>query len=678
MSRKYERIRNIGIIAHIDAGKTTVTERILFYTGKSYKMGDVDEGTAVMDWMPLEQQRGITITAAVTTCYWRDHEIHIVDTPGHVDFTIEVERSLRVLDSAVVVFSAVEGVEPQSETVWHQSNKYRIPRLVFVNKMDRLGADYFRTVQMMRDKLGCDPLLLQIPWGQEKEFQGVIDLVSMKGIRWNEESLGATFEGMDIPGSLLEEAAPHREALLEKLADHNDEIAEHYLAGEQIAEALLRSVIRRGTLASQFAPVLCGAALKNKGVQPLLDAIVDYLPGPNEVPPVRGKVPDSDQWEERPCDGNAPLAALAFKVAMDQGRKLVYLRIYSGRLQAGQDVFNISKGTREKLARLLLMHANKRERVDRAEAGSLVAAMGLKDTATGDTLCDGEHPIILEPMEFYSPVISIAIEPKTRADQEKLGFTLAKLADEDPTFKVKEDEETGQTIISGMGELHLDILVERLRSDYNVNVNVGKPQVVYRETILKEHEHETRFEREIQGAVQKGHVIVRVRPLGRGEGNRVIIAVDEMQIPPSFHEALREGLLEASYGGVLRGYPIMDVQAEVVGGSYEEQTGTELAYKVAASMAFKAACEGAEPVLLEPIMRVDIVVPSEFLGDVLGDLSARGGKIERIENRGVVQNVTALVPLRRTFGYTTTLRSLSQGRGTMSMHFSRYDLAGRS
>lgn len=678
MRGKLQQVRNIGIIAHIDAGKTTVTERILYYTGRSYKMGEVDDGTAVMDWMPQEQERGITITAAVTTCFWRGHEIHIVDTPGHVDFTIEVERSLRVLDGAVVVFSAVEGVEPQSETVWHQSDKYHIPRVVFVNKMDRVGADFFGTIRMMKSKLGCRPLLLQIPWGKEGEFQGVIDLVRMKGIRWNEESLGATFDIVEIPEPLLPEAHRLRDELTEALGDRNDRIAELYLAGEPLPEDLLKDEIRRATIAFDLVPVTCGAALKNKGVQPLLDAIVDFLPSPLEIPPVRGQVPGTGHWEERPSDDHAPLAALAFKVAMDQGRKLVYLRIYSGSLKAGEEVFNVTKGKREKVARLLQMHANKRERIEYAGAGSIVAAVGLKETATGDTLCDEKHPVVLEPMEFFEPVISVAVEARTRADHERLVFALGKLAEEDPTFRIREDEETGQTIISGMGELHLEILVERMRQEYNVHANVGRPQVVYRETISAQAEREIRFEKEIQGFLNKGHVVIRVEPLRRGQGNLISFDLPEEKIPGPYRGAVEEGIREAWYGGVIQGYPVMDVRATVIGGSYQDGASTELAYKVAASMAFKAACEAAGPILLEPIMKVDLLVPSEFMGEVLGDLHARGGKIEGMENRMVVQAITAFIPLRRTFGYSTTLRSLTQGRGTFSMQFSHFDRAEKS
>lgn len=677
MAKNLQRVRNIGIIAHIDAGKTTVTERILYYTGKSYKMGEVDEGTAVMDWMPQEQERGITITAAVTTCQWRGHEIHIVDTPGHVDFTIEVERSLRVLDGAVVVFSAVEGVEPQSETVWHQSDKYHIPRLVFVNKMDRIGASFQNTVEMMRKKLGCRPILLQIPWGREGEFRGVIDLVRMVGIRWNEETLGATFEEIQIPQELLPRAEKERDRMVELLADRDDRIAELYLTGEPVREDLLRKEIRRATLSFDLVPVLCGSALKNKGVQPLLDAIVDYLPSPLDIPPVRGRVPGTDQWEERPADDRAPLAALAFKVAMDQGRKMVFLRIYSGTIQAGQEILNATRGKREKVARLLQMHANKRERIDKAGAGNLVAAMGLKETVTGDTLCEEKHPILLESLEFYEPVISVAVEARTRADQEKLAFALGKLAEEDPTFRVKEDPETGQTIISGMGELHLEVLVERMRQEYNVEANVGKPQVVYRETVQREGLGEGRFDREIQGIQHKAHVEVRVQPLPRGEGNRITLEATADQIPENFHLAVEQGIREALGGGVSRGYPVVDVHARVVGGSFQEGMGSELAFKVAASMAFQNACEVAEPILLEPTMRLDVLVPSEFVGDVLGDLHARNGKVEGIEQRGVIQAISALVPLRRTFGYSTALRSLTQGRGTFTMQFSHYDRAER-
>lgn len=677
MAKQLQRVRNIGIIAHIDAGKTTVTERILYYTGKSYKMGEVDEGTAVMDWMPQEQERGITITAAVTTCHWKGHEIHIVDTPGHVDFTIEVERSLRVLDGAVVVFSAVEGVEPQSETVWHQSDKYHIPRVVFVNKMDRIGADFQNTVEMMRKKLGCRPLVVQIPWGAEGEFSGVIDLVKMVGIRWDEETLGATFQEVDISGAILDQAQKAREEMLEVLGDLSDEIAELYLGGDPIPERLIKQEIRKATLSFTLVPVLCGSALRNKGIQPLLDAIVDYLPSPLDIPPVRGQVPGTECWEERRADDKEPLAALAFKVAMDQGRKMVYLRVYSGSLRTGQEVFNSTKGKKEKIARLLEMHANKRERIEEAGAGSIVAAMGLKDTTTGDTLCDETHPILLESIEFYEPVISVAVEAKTRADQERLSFALSKLAEEDPTFRVKEDPETGQTIISGMGELHLEVLVERIQEEYNVQANVGKPQVVYRETIQRQGRGEARFEREIQGVHHKAHVIVQVEPRARGEGNEILITAPEEEIPSQFHTAIEQGIRETLEGGI-KGYPMVDLRVTVVGGSYLEGMGTEMAYKVAASMAFKEACEAADPTLLEPTMRVDVLVPSEFMGDVIGDIHARGGKVEGIEQRGVVQAITAMVPLRKTFGYSTALRSLTQGRGTFTMQFSHYDRVERS
>jgi elongation factor G len=678
MSKRLQRVRNIGIVAHIDAGKTTVTERILYYTGKSYKMGEVDEGTAVMDWMPQEQERGITITAAVTTCHWRGHEIHIVDTPGHVDFTIEVERSLRVLDGAVVVFSAVEGVEPQSETVWHQSDKYRIPRIVFVNKMDRIGATLDGTVEMMRRKLGCKPIVLQIPWGVESDFCGVVDLVRMVAIRWNDDTLGATFDEIDVPGHLRPDAERARDEVLELLADRNDEIAELYLAGEPVPEDMIKSEIRKATLSFELVPVLCGSALKNKGVQPLLDAIVDYLPSPLDIPPVRGQVPGTNLWEERPADDSAPLAALAFKVAMDQGRKMVYLRIYSGKLRAGQEVYNATRGKKERVARLLSMHANKRERIEEAGAGSIIAAMGLKDTATGDTLCSEERPILLESIEFYEPVISVAVEAKTRADQEKLAFALEKLAEEDPTFKVKEDPETGQTIISGMGELHLEVLVDRMQREYNVQANVGKPQVVYRETIQRQARGEGRFEREIQGVQHRAHVVVQVQPLSRGQGNQISMEAPETQIPPSFHAAVEQGIREALEAGVSKGYPMVDVRVRVEGGSFYEGMASELAYKVAANLAFQSACEQAEPTLLEPMMRLNVLVPSEFMGDVLGDLHARGGKVEGIEQRGVIQSINALVPLRRTFGYSTALRSLTQGRGTFTMQFSHYDRVSAS
>ncbi len=670
---RLRKTRNIGIIAHIDAGKTTVTERVLFYTGKSYKIGEVDDGTAVMDWMPQEQQRGITITSAVTTCQWRGHDIHIIDTPGHVDFTIEVERSLRILDGVVVVFCGVGGVEPQSETVWHQADKYGIPRVVFVNKMDRIGAQFFETIEMMRDKLGAKPLVLQIPWGEEEHFQGVIDLIEMKGILWNERTLGTTFEEVEIPSHLRSQAEQYQEHLLETIAERDDILVDKYLGGEEIPKKKLIEGIRKATVASEVVPVLCGAALRNKGIQPLIDAVVDYLPSPLDVPPIEGLNIESGKMEKRPSRDDAPFAALAFKVMIDQGRKLTYFRVYSGCLESGQEVLNATKMKQEKVARILQMHANKRERLPEVKAGNIVAAIGLKETTTGDTLCDEKTPILLESMEFYKPVISVAVEPKTQADQEKLAFSLDKLAEEDPTFRVKQDEETGQTIISGMGELHLDILVSRLLSDFNLSVNVGKPQVVYRETIQDVMESDGKFHREISGTLHNGHVRLKLEPLERGEDFQFSVEIDEEKIPSQYYPAIEEGAREATLAGVIMGYPVVDLRVSLIDGTYTEGVSSEMAFKVASSMAFKEGCAHAKPVLLEPIMRVDVVVPTESMGDIISDLNARSGKIEGVQPKGKVNLLTALVPLNKMFGYSTDLRSASQGRATFTMHFAHYD-----
>ncbi len=670
---RLRKTRNIGIIAHIDAGKTTVTERVLFYTGKSYKIGEVDDGTAVMDWMPQEQQRGITITSAVTTCQWRGHDIHIIDTPGHVDFTIEVERSLRILDGAVVVFCGVGGVEPQSETVWHQADKYDIPRVVFVNKMDRIGAQFFETIEMMRDKLGAIPLVLQIPWGEEEHFQGVIDLIEMKGILWNERTLGTTFEEVEIPSHLRSQAEQYQEHLLETIAERDDILVDKYLGGEEIPQKKLIEGIRKATVASEVVPVLCGAALRNKGIQPLIDAVVDYLPSPLDVPPIEGLNIESGKMEKHSSRDDAPFSALAFKVMIDQGRKLTYFRVYSGCLESGQEVLNATKMKQEKVARILQMHANKRERLPEVKAGNIVAAIGLKETTTGDTLCDEKTPILLESMEFYKPVISVAVEPKTQADQEKLAFSLDKLAEEDPTFRVKQDEETGQTIISGMGELHLDILVSRLLSDFNLSVNVGKPQVVYRETIQDVMESDGKFHREISGTLHNGHVRLKLEPLERGEDFQFRVEIDEEKIPSQYYPAIEEGAREATLAGVIMGYPVVDLRVSLIDGTYTEGVSSEMAFKVASSMAFKEGCAHAKPVLLEPIMRVDVVVPTESMGDIISDLNARSGKIEGVQPKGKVNLLTALVPLNKMFGYSTDLRSASQGRATFTMHFAHYD-----
>jgi elongation factor G len=672
-TRQLRKIRNIGIIAHIDAGKTTVSERILYYTGRSHKMGEVHDGTAVMDWMEQEQERGITITSAVTLCHWRDHEIHLVDTPGHVDFTMEVERSLRVLDGAIAVFCAVGGVEPQSETVWHQADKYRVPKIAFVNKMDRIGADFPNVLHQIRDKLKARPLSLQIPVGQEGEFRGVIDLPHLRQVVWNDETLGSEYQFIDIEPEYLAVAEEAREHLVAELAEWDESLMERYLAEEAIDADELLPVIRRATLDLHVVPVLCGAALRNKGIQPLLDAIVDHLPCPLDVPPVRGTHPRTKEVEERPVSDKSPLTALAFKIFMDQGRKLTYVRVYSGMLRTGQDVFNASKGTKEKLSRIFHMHANKRERLEAAGAGSIVAVMGLKSAATGDTLSDPSHPILLEPIESYEPVISVAVEGRTRADQERLLDALSKLSEEDPTFRSQENPDTGQTLISGMGELHLEVLMTRLTREYNVAVNMGRPQVVFRETIHGESQAEAVFDREIAGSRHYGLVQIHVAPRERGSGNRVVNRVRDASIPEALLPAVEQGVQDAMTSGVLLGYPVVDVEAVIYGGNCLEGLASEVAFRVAGSMAFRKACEQAQPTLLEPYMAVEVLVPEDYLGDVLGDLNLRKGRVEGIMARRAVQVVEAIVPLSRMFGYSTALRSASQGRATFTMKFSHYD-----
>jgi len=671
---RLKRIRNIGIMAHIDAGKTTVTERILYYTGRSYKMGEVHDGEAIMDWMPQEQERGITITSAVTSCPWKGHEIHLIDTPGHVDFTIEVERSLRVLDGAVALFDAVSGVEPQSETVWHQANKYHVPRITFINKMDRVGADFFGTVRMMKEKLGARPILLQLPLGEEERFQGVIDLVKMRAITWDEETLGATFQEKDIPVDFLADARKYRDQMLEILAEGSDPLMEKYLVGEEISPEEIKTVLRTVTLKFNLVPVLCGAALRNKGIQPLLDAVVDYLPAPLDIPPVEGFNPKTGKAESRGSSEQEPFAALAFKIMTDEGRKLTYLRVYSGILRAEQEVYNSTKGKRERIARLFRMHANKKERVTEVRAGDIVAAAGLKETTTGDTLCDGTHPITLERIDFYEPVTSVAIEPKSRVDQEKLEFFLQKLTEEDPSFRVKFDEDTGQTIISGMGELHLDVIVRRLLEDFHVSVNVGKPQVVYRETITGSAEADGKFEREIEGAMNYGHVRLRLEPRARGSG--IIFEENtypDGAIPAEFFPSIEAGVRESAGTGVIAGYPLVDLKVTLLTGTYRDGQSTPLAYQVAAALAFREGCQKAQPVLLEPIMKTEVVVPEDFLGEAIGDLSARKGRIDQIQSKGKVSVVEAFVPLKEMFGYATDLRSLTQGRGTFTMQFHHFD-----
>ncbi|MDY7030385.1 MAG: elongation factor G [Thermodesulfobacteriota bacterium] len=672
---KLSQIRNIGIIAHIDAGKTTITERILYYTGRSHKIGEVDNGQATMDWMIQEQERGITITSAVTTCNWINHEIHIIDTPGHVDFTIEVERSLRILDGAVVVFCAVGGVEPQSETVWHQADKYQVPRIVFINKMDRVGADFHRTVTMMEDRLGANPLLIQLPFGKEEDFLGIIDLITMKAILWHKETLGATYDEIEIPQDIKVQSEKYREKLLEAVAETDDLLTEKYLNGEPLTESEIKKAIRKATIDYKLVPVMCGAGLRNKGIQPLLNSIVDFLPSPLDVPPVQGINTITGKAEERLSSNNEHFSALSFKIMMDQGRRMTYFRVYSGSLQAGAEIFNPTRGKREKIARILQMHANKRERIQEVMAGNIVAAMGLKYTMTGDTLCDEAHPIFLEPIDTYDPVISVAIEPKTRDDEEKLPFSLEKLAEEDPTFRVRIDEDTGQTIISGMGELHLDILVNRLLRDFNIKVNVGKPQVVYRETIESTVEVEGSFEKEIEGRLNFGHLFLRLEPKERGYGISFTNTLKDEIIPHHYLPVIEESVIESANFGIIGGCKIVDVAISLIDGSFHELKSTELGYKVAASMAFKKGCERAGPILLEPIMVVDIVVPEDFMGEIIGDINSRGGKIEEIGSKGKLKTIKSLMPLVKMFGYSTDLRSSSQGRGTFSMHFSHYDNA---
>jgi len=667
------KIRNIGIMAHIDAGKTTVTERILYYTGRSHKMGEVHDGEAVMDWMPQEQERGITITSAVTTFPWKGYEIHLIDTPGHVDFTMEVERSLRVLDGAIAVFDAVNGVEPQSETVWHQADKYRVPRLTFINKMDRVGADFRNTVEMMKDKLGAHPLLIQLPLGAEERFEGVIDLIKMKAVLWDEETLGATFREAPIPEALLPEAERYREKMMEALAERSDSLMEKYLAGQEISPEEIHEVLRGATLKFNLVPVICGSALRNKGIQPLLDAVVNYLPAPEDIPPVQGFNPKTGEPESRRSSDQEPFAALAFKIMMDEGRKLTYLRAYSGVLRTEQEVYNSTKGKRERVARLFRMHANKKERINEVRAGDIVGAAGLKETSTGETLCAEDHPIILERIEFYEPVTSVAVEPKSRQDQEKLDFFLQKLAEEDPTFRVRFDEDTGQTLISGMGELHLEVLVRRLLEDFHVAVNVGKPQVVYRETITRRVDGEGKFEREIEGALHFGHVRLRLEPQGRGAGVAIENASSDGVIPAELIPSVETGIRESITNGVVAGYPVVDLKVSLLGGSYREGSSSPLAFQVAAAMAFREGCQKAHPVLLEPIMKIEVVVPEEFLGEVIGDLGARKGRVEKIIPRGKVSAVEGFVALREMFGYSTDLRSLTQGRGTFTMQFHHFD-----
>jgi len=662
-------------MAHIDAGKTTTTERILYYTGVTYKIGEVHEGTAVMDWMVQEQERGITITSAATTCSWRDTRINIIDTPGHVDFTIEVERSLRVLDGAVAAFDSVAGVEPQSETVWRQADKYNVPRIAFMNKMDRMGADFFMGVASMVDRLGANPVAIQIPIGAEDNFRGPIDLVTMKALFYDDETLGAKYVEGDIPEEYKAQAKEYREKMIEALSDVDEKIMEKFLGGEEVTAAEIQAALRKGTISMQITPVLCGSAFKNKGVQQLLDSIVDYLPSPLDVPPIIGKDPDKKDAEAvRKADAKEPFSALAFKVMTDPFvGQLTFIRVYSGVMSAGSYIYNSTKGTKERVGRLLQMHANKREDIKEVSAGDIAAAVGLKSTLTGDTLCDEKSPIILEAMEFPEPVISVAIEPKTKVDQEKLGQSLGKLMQEDPSFRVTTNEETGQTLIAGMGELHLEIIVDRLLREFKVGANVGKPQVAYRETIRNTSKAEGKFVRQSGGRGQYGHVLIELGPSEPGKGFVFESKVVGGTVPREYWSAVEKGIKEATENGILAGYPVVDVKAVLYDGSYHEVDSSEMAFKIAGSMGFKEAAKKAKPVILEPIMNVEVVTPEDYMGDVIGDLNSRRGKIQSMEKRGKAQVIRSQVPLSEMFGYATDLRSRTQGRATYTMQFAIYE-----
>ena len=659
-------------MAHIDAGKTTTTERILFYTGKIHRLGETHEGAAQMDWMEQEQERGITITSAATTCHWRDHRINVIDTPGHVDFTVEVERSLRILDSAVAVFCAKGGVEPQSETVWRQADKYNVPRMAFINKMDIVGADFFNTIDMIEDRLKANPVPVQLPIGKEDSFIGVVDLVNMNA-RIYKDDLGENIEVVDIPEELKDLANEYRENLLESVAEYDEELMIKYLEGEEILPEDIIRAIRTATINVKITPVLCGSSYKNKGVQPLLDAIVDYLPSPLEIPPVKG-IGEDEQEQERKSSDEEPFSALAFKIVTDPYvGKLAYFRVYSGTLKSGSYVYNSSKGKKERIGRILLMHANKREEVDEVYAGDIAAAVGLKDTGTGDTLCDGDHPIILETMEFPEPVIEVAIEPKTKASQEKMSVALAKLAEEDPTFRTSTNEETGQILIAGMGELHLEIIVDRLLREFKVEANVGNPQVAYKETITIPAEAETKYVRQSGGRGQYGHVKIKIEPQEAGAGYEFVNSIVGGVIPREYIPAVDNGIQEAMHSGIVGGYPVLDIKVTLYDGSYHEVDSSEMAFKIAGSMAFKEAMEKAKPVLLEPVMKVEVIMPEEYMGDVIGDINSRRGRIEGMEPRNGVQVVRGFVPLSEMFGYATDLRSNTQGRATYSMEFAHYE-----
>jgi elongation factor G len=677
VDKRLKSTRNIGIIAHIDAGKTTLTERILYYTGRTHKMGEVHNGEATMDWMPEEQERGITITSAVTTCMWRDNTINIIDTPGHVDFTIEVERSLRVLDGAIGVFCAVGGVEPQSETVWHQADRYHVPKIAFVNKMDRVGADFNNVLDMMKERLGCVPMVLQLPWGAEENFRGIVDLVKMRLYVWDDESLGAKMDEDEIPDDMIEPAREAREHLLEALAEQDDELMEAYLNEEEIPPARIMQAVRQATTELKVVPVFCGAALRNRGVQPMLDAIVDYLPSPLDVKPMVGQVPDSACTENVPSTDKAPLAGLVFKVMMDQGRKLTYVRLYSGKLTAGQDVLNVRPGQKEKVARILRMHSNKRERVNEALAGDIIGIVGLKSATTGDTITAPDHPLILESIEIYEPVINVAVEPKVSSDLEKVQTSLGKLVEEDPTFRYRVDEDTGQTIISGMGELHLDVLVHRLGREFNVDLNVGKPQVVYRETITNEAKGEGRFDRTLGGTPHFAVVKIAVSPLPRGKGFVLTNNIPPESVPAPFLAAAMEAIRESSSSGVLLGYPVLDVAVKITSVESKDGVSAEPDFRVAGGQALREALLNANPVLLEPMMAIEVIAPDEFTGEAIADLNQRMGRVENISARKTVKIIKAVVPLAEMFGYSTSLRSATQGRGTFTMQFSHYDIVDR-
>ncbi len=682
MSRKVplEKTRNIGIMAHIDAGKTTTTERVLYYTGVNYKIGEVHEGTATMDWMVQEQERGITITSAATTCFWNDIRINIIDTPGHVDFTAEVERSLRVLDGAVAVFDAVAGVEPQSETVWRQADKYRVPRMAFVNKMDRVGADFHRCVEMMVSRLSASPVVIQLPWGAEENFEGVIDLIEMKGIHYSGEELGADYVSVDVPADLLGAAQEAREKAVEAIAETDDALLEKYLGGEEISVDELKAALRNATVTNRLQPVLCGTAFKNKGVQPLLDAVVDYLPSPLDVPPIRGLVPGGEETEERPPKDDGPFSALIFKIMTDPFvGQLSYFRVYSGHVESGSSVLNANTGRKERIGRLLKMHANKREEIGEVWAGDIAAAVGLKNVTTGDTICDQQSEIVLEAMTFPEPVLEISIEPKTKADQEKLSVALGKLMQEDPTFRVHTDPDTGQTLIAGMGELHLDIITDRLVREFNVGANVGRPQVAYKECITREAEGDGRFVRQSGGRGQFGHAKIRVRPAPDGtEGLIFNNQIVGGAIPREFIKPVEQGIAEALESGPLAGYPVTGIEVDLYDGSFHDVDSSEVAFKIAGSMAWQDAAKKANPVLLEPVMAVEVVTPEEYMGDIMGDINSRRGRVQGMEARGSTQVINCRVPLAEMFGYATDLRSQSQGRATYSMQFDAYEPAPKS